>query len=104
MKNFNLRLLFFFSFFLLFATHILAQDAFRTKMNTVFQNVNKTLVPTQYLKEYGYPFLALDRFNGSLQDTNLLDMGAWRMLYGTFGTSYVGSNSPPIPACLSLSF
>ena len=71
-------------------------------MNSVFQNVDKTRVPTQYLKEYGYPFLALDNFNGTLLDNNLLDMNSWRMLYGNFGTSYVGSNSPPIPQLSSI--
>ena len=99
MKNFNVKILF---FFLILAQSTLAQDAYRTKMNSVFQNVDKTQASTQYLKEYGYPFLAMDNFNGTLLDSNLLDMNAWRMLYGTFGTSYVGSNSPPIPQLSSI--
>lgn len=75
MKNFNARLLSFFFFFLLFAKLTLAQDAYRTKVNSIFQNVNLTQAPTHYIKEYGYPFLALDRFNGAiLADTTLMEL------------------------------
>ena len=75
MKNFHVRLLIFLSSFLLHAPCILAQDAYRTKMNSVFQNVDKTQAPTHYIKEYGYPFLALDRFNGAiLADTTLMEL------------------------------
>ncbi len=98
MKIFHVTLLFFFSSFLLHAPSILAQDAYRTKMNSVFQNVDKTQASTKYIKEYGYPFLAMDNFNGTLLDSNLLDMNAWRMLYGAFATSYVGTTTPTIPA------
>ena len=93
MRTLNVRLLFFILSFLFYSTHVLAQTNFRDKMDGVFQNVDKSQVATQFLKESGYPFLALDRFNGTnLADTTLVDMDAWRMLYGTLLTSYVGTS------------
>jgi len=97
MKNFNIRLLFLISSYLLSSAHVFSQTSFRDKIRTVFQNVDKTQASTQYIKECGYPFLAMDRYNGILlADSNLLDMNSWRMLYGSFATSYVGTNVPAI--------
>ena len=78
--------------FIIFSANLLAQNPYQTKINSVFQNVDKSQVATQFLKESGYPFLAIDRFNGTnLADTTLVDMDSWRMLYGTLLTSYVGT-------------
>ena len=38
----------------------------RDVLNTAFANIDKTRVPTKYLKEYGYPFLDMGRFDGDL--------------------------------------
>ena len=93
MRNFIIRFLFSFSVLLLSVQCLLSQTTFRAKMDAVFQNVNKSQVSTQFLKESGYPFLAMDRFNGAtLADTTLVDMDAWRMLYGSLLTSYVGTS------------
>ena len=93
MRNLNVRLLCFVLSFLVHSIHVLAQANFRAKMDGVFQNVDKSQISTQFLKESGYPFLALDRFNGTnLADTTLVDMDSWRMLYGTLLTSYVGTS------------
>jgi len=55
--------------------HVIAQTSFRDKIRTVFQNVDKTQATTHFIKECGYPFLALDRFNGAiLADTTFLAM------------------------------
>ncbi len=98
MKNFTIRFLLSFLVLLLSAQSLLSQTTFRAKMDAVFQNVNKSQVSTQFLKESGYTFLALDRFNGvTLADTTLVDMDNWRMLYGSLLTSYVGSSTPVIP-------
>jgi PKD-like domain len=66
-------------------------------VNSVFQNVNKTQVPTQFLREYGYPFLPINVFNGTLVDSNRTDIDAWRMVYASFLTSYVGTTAPSVP-------
>jgi len=77
---------------------VLAQDAYQIKVASIFQNVDKSQVPTQYLKEFGYSFMPMDYFKGVLADTNVLDMTAWRLLYGSFYSSYVGNTSPSVPA------
>jgi len=97
MKNLNVRILFFFSSFLLHAPNLLAQTTtMRDVLNIAFANVDKTRVPTKYLKEFGYNFMPMNIFNGVLADTNVLDMSAWRLLYGSFLTSYVGTSTPAI--------
>ncbi|NJN33455.1 MAG: hypothetical protein HC817_03550 [Saprospiraceae bacterium] len=52
--------------------------------------MDKTQVPTQFLKEHGYPFVPLTVYNGILVDSNRTDMTTWRALYASFLTSYVG--------------
>jgi len=63
--------LIFFGFICLSSSHILSQDAYQTKVASIFQNVDKSQVPTQYLKEFGYNFMPIDVFNGDLADTNV---------------------------------
>lgn len=84
--------------FSLFLSTILSAQAttFRDIINPVFANVNKTRVSTGYLKEYGYPFLDMGRFDGVSQaDSSVLDMAVWRRLFGCFVTSYVGNTINP---------
>jgi hypothetical protein len=50
------------------------------------------------LKEYGYPFLPMNAYNGTLVDSNRTEMTVWRMLYASFLTSYVGTGVPTLPA------
>ncbi len=56
-------------------------DALRTKLNSIFQNIDKSQVPTGYLEEYGAGLLPLNIFNGLLTDSNRLDINLWRTLY-----------------------
>ena len=98
MKNLNPFFTVLFCFFLLFSPKLLAQDSFRLKVNSVFQNVDKSQVPTQHLMEFGYPFLPINKFDGTLVDSNKTDITVWRMLYASFLTSYVGTNAPSLPA------
>ena len=97
MRNLNVRFLLFVLSFLIHSIHGLAQANFRAKMDGVFQNVDKSQVPTKHLKEFGYDFVPMDVFNGILADTNVLDMTAWRLLYGSFLTSHVEKSILAIP-------
>ena len=98
MKNLNPFFTVLFCLFLLFSPKVLAQDSFRLKVNSVFLNVDKSQVPTQHLMEFGYPFLPINKFDGTLVDSNKTDITVWRMLYASFLTSYVGTNAPSLPA------
>ena len=47
----------------------------------IFQNIDKSQVPTAFLEEYGVPIIPMATFNGTLTDSNLIDMNLWRTLY-----------------------
>jgi hypothetical protein len=69
----------------------------RIKLNSVFQNVNKTQVSTQFLAEYAHPILPMKAFNGTLVDSIRTDMNLWRQLYTTTFTAYLGTATHPMP-------
>jgi hypothetical protein len=48
-------------------------DPLRQKLDSIFQYVDKTQIPTGYLKEYGSEFLPLHWFNGLLTDSNTVN-------------------------------
>jgi len=64
------------------------------KMNYIFQNVNKSLVTTGFLKDYGIEFLNLDNYKGSvLHDSNFVSLDEWRLLYSSLYSSQINSNA-----------
>ena len=48
-------------------------DPLRQKLDSIFQDVDKSQIPTGYLKEYGSEFLPLHWFNGLLTDSNAVN-------------------------------
>jgi hypothetical protein len=48
-------------------------DPLRRKLDSIFQYVDKSQIPTTYLKEYGSQFLPIHRFNGLLTDSNVIN-------------------------------
>ena len=68
----------------------------------IFQNIDKSQVPTGFLEEYGCPILPMATFNGTLTDSNRIDMNLWRTLYFQLQTGYVGSATNPLPAITSV--
>lgn len=76
-------------------------DALRNQLNTIFQNIDKSQVPSGFLEEYGADLVSLDVFNGQLTDSNRLDIDLWRYAYGSLYTSRIyGIN--PLPTIESL--
>ena len=64
------------------------------KMNYVFHYVNKSLVSTGMLRDYGIEFLNLDNYTGSaLHDSNFVALAEWRMLYTSLYSSQINSNA-----------
>ncbi len=47
----------------------------------IFQPIDKNQIPTGFLEEYGCPMLPPATFNGTLTDSNRIDMNLWRTLY-----------------------
>ncbi len=77
-----------------------AQDTTTTKglLEYIFQHIDKSQVPTGFLEEYGCPMLPMMTFNGTLTDSNRIDMHLWRTLYFQLQTGYCGSGANPLPA------
>lgn len=48
-------------------------DPLRQKLDSIFRYVDKSQIPTGYLKEYGSEFLPLHWFNGILTDSNAVN-------------------------------
>lgn len=47
----------------------------------IMQPLDKNQIPTGFLEEYGCPMLPMATFNGTLTDSNRIDMHLWRTLY-----------------------
>ena len=59
--------------FILSATQTFAQvDPIRQKLDSIFQHINKSQVPTGYLKEYGAEMMPLYWFKGVMTDSNFV--------------------------------
>ena len=81
-----------------------AQDTSTTQklLQYIFQSVDKNQVPTGFLEEYGCPILPMATFNGTLTDSNRIDMNLWRTLYLQLQTGYCQGGSNPLPAITSV--
>ncbi|GAB4045108.1 hypothetical protein [Spirosoma jeollabukense] len=73
-------------------------DDYRTKMNSVFANVNKADITTGYLSEYAYPLMPLENFDGGLNSNNVTNTQIWQLLYATWYSAYLAR--PVFPAVL----
>ncbi len=59
--------------FMAIDSHAQTGDAYRDKLDSIFKFIDKTQIPTGYLKEYGSEMIPLHLFNGLLTDSNLVD-------------------------------
>ena len=53
----------------------------------IMQPLDKNQIPTGFSEEYGCPMLPAATFNGTLTDSNRIDMNLWRTLYFQLQTS-----------------
>ncbi len=56
-------------------------DAWKTQIESIFQNVNRSYVTTGLLTDYGLYFTNIDKFNGIPSDTNYIEFTEWQELY-----------------------
>ena len=57
-------------------------DLLRQKLDSIFQYINKTQIPTGYLKEYGAELMPIHCFNGVITDSNAIaDIDCFRATY-----------------------
>jgi pimeloyl-ACP methyl ester carboxylesterase len=76
-------------------------DLVRNELNSIFQNIDKTQIPTGYLNEYGPEVVYKKWLNGVLSDSNLIaDMNIYNFLYNDIENCRINipSNTPPIYA------
>ncbi|MCW3073454.1 MAG: hypothetical protein JWP69_523 [Flaviaesturariibacter sp.] len=74
-------------------------DSLRAKLDSVFQYVNKSLIPTGYLKEYGAELTPLHWLNGVLTDSNMVgNLDALRLAYTDLSTAKIQSSLSAMPA------
>lgn len=92
------KIIYLFIGFVLFSSKVQSQSYDTTqyygKMNYVFHHVNKSLIPTGILRDYGIEFLNLDNYTGTvLHDSNFVALDEWRMLYTSLYSSQINSNA-----------
>ena len=69
-------------------------DPVRTELNNIFQNINKTQIPTGYLNEYGPEVVNKKWLTGALSDSNFIrDMNTYNFLYNDIENCRI--NFPP---------
>jgi len=68
----------------------------------IFQPLDKSQVPTGFMEEYGCPMLPMATFNGTLTDSNRMDMNLWRTLYFQLQTGWCRTTSNPLPTIASV--
>ncbi len=86
----------------LFVTAQVDTSTTQKLLQYIFQNIDKTQISSGYLGEYGCPILPMQTFNGTLSDSNQIDMNLWRTLYFQLQTAYTGSGSNPLPVITSV--
>lgn len=78
-------------------------DPIRQKLDSIFQHVDKTQIPTGYLKEYGAEFMPLHWFNGVVTDSNIVaDIDAFRAVYDDIATAKIQPYLPTMTDLLVL--
>ena len=69
------------------AGHSMAQtqptDSARQYLTNLFAPLDKSQLPTPYLEDYGYRFMPLRLFNGTLSDSARTSLPVWRQLFAT---------------------
>jgi len=68
----------------------------------IMQPLDKNQIPTGFLEEYGCPMLPAATFNGTLTDSNRIDMNLWRTLYLQLQTGWTRATANPLPAITSV--
>ncbi|TAD92890.1 MAG: hypothetical protein EAY75_01575, partial [Bacteroidetes bacterium] len=83
--------------FLFLQQPIFAQtDSVRLALNHIFQHIDKSQIPSQYLYEYGYGFVPEGVLDGIRRDSNAVEMSSWKMAYYSVLSSHVLQN-PTLP-------
>ncbi len=74
---------------------IKAQTADRVELDKIYQHINKTLIPTGYLNDYGSAVLNKVRYNGLLTDSNFIpNMNVFRLTLNDLLSAKINPTAP----------
>lgn len=84
------------AFIAVFSHSLKAQtDPVRTELDLIFQYVNKSLIPTGYLNEYGPEVVEKKWINGVLSDSNFIyDIDVWNLIYNDIENNKINTAVP----------
>ncbi len=72
----------------------IATTNYRSKIENIFQHIDKSQISTGLLSEYGLDFIKLDGFSGNtLTANNYTSLADWRLIYGSIYTMQVQQNA-----------
>lgn len=103
-SNFMKKIILLFTCIIAGLTSYAQTDPLREKLDSIFQYIDKSQIPTGYLKEYGSELLPLHYFNGLLTDSNTVeDLDIFRTAYADLYTAKLPPQiinpqaRPPLP-------
>ena len=68
-------------------------------LDNVFQNINKSTIPTGYLQDYGVAFVNKESYNGILTDSNAVaNLSAFRLMYNDILSAKINPSATSIPS------
>lgn len=68
-------------------------DAWKTKVESIFQPLNRSFVTTGFLTDYGIYFTNIEKFNGIPSDSNYIEFNEWQELYTTLYSCRFNTNA-----------
>jgi hypothetical protein len=87
--------IFLFVAWLIITSNLSAQNPgqeYTDRMNSIFQQTNKSRIATGLLSDYGLQMVEPAYFNGVPADSNYVDMDTWKMLYAGMYSSKINNN------------
>ncbi|MFT6215709.1 MAG: hypothetical protein ACJAS3_002109, partial [Roseivirga sp.] len=91
-------------FLWLLASHIAisqSSSGFATQVNNIFQHVNRSLVTTGLLEDYGFQLTDITEYDGIIRSDNSLGVAEWRSLYSSLTSQAFNANFN-LPALTSI--
>jgi len=72
--------------------HLDSTATFEQRMECLFGNMNRSSsrIPSRFLLEQGYNYIRVDKLQGQILDSNLVNIDEWLLTYHSLRSSYLG--------------
>ena len=77
------------------AQNIEENTSLRLQVNTIFENLDKSKVSSGFLIDYSIPLVDYNMYDGTLTDSNYVNLIAFDKIYRTFYSAQVNGNIIP---------